>query len=120
MAFTWRFFDRSEEKAEAIIGQMRKMEMAAIPEKAEVSQSGPGYFASIDPTNLTARQDQFGRENPLPFFQLLPSLSTGHPTHNRQVEDGGPTHRRPLPFKSLPTRPAVPTIFYSFHRLITA
>jgi hypothetical protein len=30
-----------------------------------------------------------------------------HPTHNLQVEDGGPTPRRPLPFKSFLARKGI-------------
>ena len=36
----------------------------------------------------------------LPFFSLLPRFQLEHPTHNRVVKGGGPTHWRPLPFKS--------------------
>jgi hypothetical protein len=58
------------------------------------------------------------RKIPLPFFSLLPQIFQDHPTHNRWVEDGGPTTRRPLPFKSFCYRAPGPTIFYSFHRVI--
>ena len=34
------------------------------------------------------------------FIRLLSRFGPLQPPHNRQVEDGGPTYRRPLPFKS--------------------
>jgi hypothetical protein len=40
------------------------------------------------------------QEKLLPFFRLLPKFGSLPVPHNRQVEDGGPTYRRPLPFKS--------------------
>jgi hypothetical protein len=35
------------------------------------------------------------QEKLLPFFSLLPNLSLEHPTHNRQVEGGGPPRSSP-------------------------
>jgi hypothetical protein len=56
---------------------------------------------------------------PVTFFQLTAQLH-----HNairlliRQIEDGGPTIRRPLSFKSFCYRAPDPTIFYKSHRVI--
>jgi hypothetical protein len=45
------------------------------------------------------------QKNPLLFFRLLPEFCTLTAPHNRQVEGSNPSG---------------PTIFYNFHRLITA
>jgi hypothetical protein len=72
----------------------------------------PLLFFELLPAALETDPDQvrhtlgFGsrglprQKNPLHFFALPPRFAPLPAPHNRQVEDGGPTYRRPLPFKS--------------------
>jgi hypothetical protein len=60
-------------------------------------------FNLLDPVRHTlgfGYYPYWPEKNLLPFFGLVADFSPLPAPHNRQVEGGGPTYRRPLPFKS--------------------